>query len=497
MYERLILRYSEQILYNLQITISIETIIMEVIMKKLVLAVFAMVLIFSESRAKTQIIAVQVSIKGTVMDDPYPMKRMSRPVEGVKVQLLTSQVYILTDQSKSIAPITGYLLDSAVTNAQGAFNFGSVPAGNYQLKFVHPDFTSKQISLSTSRDTSLSVALLAKGAKATVAGTVNTPCSVYMNCLMQPVEGCTVTVIKSVATLDNPIPYTELFTDLRAIIAPPTEIELGKVITNASGQYKFDSIPLTTNGERIYITTGKTGFIGQTVDTTIFNSTTTTVNFSLDSAKQDPKGSVTVFPQNPTTRDSLQFTLKMTEHCCATKFEKKKVSFDDTAIYLSFTYTDSMCAYVDCITGWSQTVFSSKAQKPGTFSIYRVETPYCPPDRACALLISQVYMGTITIGTPLAINSAVTGNDFDRSPIFLTSGSNATITLTKNSRVNVRAFDLTGALVANLLDGYRSAGTYQVNLNDRLPNSVAKGTLLLQISIDGVVKAAQAVILSR
>lgn len=463
---------------------------MEVSMKKLLLAIFAMYLMFSESHAQTGFPTVQVSIKGTIMDDPFPMKRMSLPIEGVKVRLSTPPVYTIMDQSESPNPITGYLFDSAVTNAQGSFKFESVPAGNYQLTLDHHDFISKQISFITSRDTSFSIALLAKGAKASVAGTVNTPCPIYVNCLVQPpVEGCTVTVSKTV----TPIPIAQT----QAVIALPTEIVIAKVTTNAAGKYRFDSIPITTNGERIYITTSKTGFIGQTIDTVIFNATTTNINFSLDTTKQDLRDSITVLPQNPTTRDSLQFTLRMTDHCCATKFNNKIVTVTDTAIYLSFAYEDSMCAYVNCLTGWSQTAFSSKPLNAGKYSIYKVESPYCPPGRFCALMISQVYMGAITISTPLAINPAVTENDFNRSPVFLTKGSNTQLILKEGAQINIRAFDLTGALVANVLDGYRPAGTYQLSLSDKLLKSVAKGTLLLQVSIDGVVKAAQTIILSR
>jgi hypothetical protein len=49
----------------------------------------------------------------------------------------------------------------------------------------------------------------------------------------------------------------------------PHRILVGQDITNASGQYSIDSVPIAVNGEHVTMTASKAGYTTKSVDTTI------------------------------------------------------------------------------------------------------------------------------------------------------------------------------------------------------------------------------------
>ena len=97
--------------------------------------------------------------------------------------------------------------------------------------------------------------------------------AVQTPCLLTPIEKCTVTVRKEIYYV-GPV-------KMDAAIAP---IPIGPVytaVTDAQGRYTIDSIPVTVNGEWIVVTARKAGFVAQAIDSTLWNTMTTRVNFSL------------------------------------------------------------------------------------------------------------------------------------------------------------------------------------------------------------------------
>jgi hypothetical protein len=214
-------------------------------MDKNVLAILTTILVYgacAQQAFAQPAVAGLVTISGTVTDDPFPSKRASMPVQGVRVSLL-KPLAVLAGQPAGVlpAPIAGVLLDSAVTNAQGRFSFKPESAGSYQLSFNQSGFVSRQIDVYTTTDTAVTVALLAAGATAKLAGTIWTPCPVYLNCLRQPVPGCTVSVVIGGSTI---LPLAKA----RASAVPISAITR-QAVSGAGGQYSIDSLPITFNGE--------------------------------------------------------------------------------------------------------------------------------------------------------------------------------------------------------------------------------------------------------
>ena len=426
----------------------------------------------------------QISIGGTVMDDPYPMKRASMPVQGAKVELWMYASVVYKSQSSAVVPpqILWDQVDSAVTTAQGAFAFKPVmPAETYQIRCSSPGYNAYRVNLVPLKDTLRTILLVASGARAKVAGTVWAACTgvLGMPCIASPVAGCTVMVTKGAAQFD------------------PTLYASYQTTTNSIGQYGFDSIPVQYNGERVTVSAGKAGFVAQSADSIIRNATTTTVNFTLASSAAAPRDTVFVTPVKPTTRDSLQFTLRNTGHCCATVFHNRVVSVTDSMILLSYNYDDSLCASIRCLVGGSTTNFSSTALKAGRYGIYKVESMYCPPGRACPMLLTaQVRVGTLTVTTPSGVGPLTGAAAIKPANALSITGSSVAATVARSGRVTIRAYDVRGVLLGEVYSGWMGAGTQVFSLGRVVGKAGARGTVLVRLSAGGVATTAKAIVLS-
>jgi hypothetical protein len=338
-----------------------------------------------------------VSISGTVTDDPYPMKRASMALSGVSVKLWTP-LYVMLNQAADILPPypLRQLVDSATTDAQGKFAFKPATAASYQISFDNPNYVSRTIDLYAARDTSIAIQLLAKGAMATVAGTIWTPCPAYLNCVRQPVQGCTVTV--------NIGGYS-LLAKAEVSVMPIYAVTY-TAITDAAGHYTIDSLPLSVNNQPIVVTAQGSGFTAQAVDTAIWNRTTTTVDFSLNKVALGTKDTVYVTPVRPTIKDSITFDLFNFNHNCCAVYSNKVISVQDTAIYLSYTIDDPVPSPCMCLVAGSSTQFKSAPLKAGTYGIYKAESPYCAPGTACpAIKIAPQRVGNVTVTDPSSVRA--------------------------------------------------------------------------------------------
>ena len=460
-------------------------------MKKYGLMVIAAAVFFPGLFAQTIVPVKQVIISGMVIDQTYPM---TRPIGNVRVRLW-EQVAILNSQSAgAIAPVPGQiLLDSTTTAVTGTFAFKSVSAGTYQVSFDNPSYVSRQISVYAPADTTLTVFLLAAGARARVAGTVWTACwgSLGMPCFVKPIPGCTVVVSKT-ATILPIVPVA-----LNAAIIYPI-ISVGyTAVTDSQGRYAIDSIPLEVNGEGISVSAGAAGYVTQTIDSVIRNTATTTVNFSLAKAAAGPRDTVYVNPLYPTTSDSLHFTLYNAYHCCATIYRGNSVSVSDTIIYLSYTYDDTLCPYIDCFAAGSETNFSSKPLTAGTYGIYKVESYYCPPGRACPLfLLMPTRVGTVTVSPAASVRPTKGDRALLRGNCLTVAGTSVSATIARSARVTLRAYDVRGALIGEAFNGRLPAGTRHFNMGAVFTKATARGTMLLVLTVDGVATADKTIIIS-
>jgi hypothetical protein len=421
-----------------------------------------------------------VNLSGIVNDDPYPMKRMSLPIENAKVELWRSSAVYDVQSSPVIGPVPYWQrIDSVYTDGQGKFTFKPINAGSYQLRCSHSGYADNQVTVNnTLRDTSVTISLVAASAKAQITGTISEACHdpMGMPCIITPIPQCTVTVTKGSGLLE------------------PALIAFFTTVTNNNGQYTFDSIPVSKNGERITISATKKGYATKSVDTLIRNTATTTVNIVLTGKEETSKDSVSILPAFPTSRDSLQFQLRSWMHCCGTIYRNKTVSVHDTTILLSSTYDDSMCAFVECLVGWSITTFSSGPIKAGKYAIYKVESPYCSPGKMCPQYITApVRIGTVIVAKSTGIEPSAMKTSVEYGNRLTMAGNSVIASVTYSQPVSLRVYDMRGALLAELFNGVMSAGTHHFELNKALGKQISRGTLLVQLLANGKIAEAKTV----
>ena len=207
---------------------------------------------------------------------------------------------------------------------------------------------------------------------------------------------------------------------------------------------------------------------------------------------------VYVTPQQPTTLDSLTFLLFSTHHCCHTVYYDKTVSVNDTMIFLSYRYDDSLCAFPECFFPFSNITFSRGPLSAGRYSIYKVESPYCPPGAACPMIVTApVLVGTVTVTSASGIRQTMG----DRAPLrgncLTVAGTSVSATIARSARVTLRAFDVRGALIGEVFNGWMPAGTRHFNMGTVFTKATARGTVLLVLTVDGVATADKTIIISR
>jgi hypothetical protein len=235
-------------------------------MKKIILALSLFAVCVSFSSASI-IPPVNVNIDGYVYTDPYPLMIPSAPIAGVKVYLLSSTVIPM--KAATVTSIPVFTSDSSTTDASGHFAFKPSSAGYYSISFQHSGFVTRDMELIALKDTTMRVSLLAAGAHALVKGKVWA--SAILSALIAPLPKCTVTVTEGlfVIPLINQSAFSPIVTGTFT------------AITDDSGNYSIDSVPISSNNTPVTVSARKAGYLAQGVDTSVSNAKTTTVNFTL------------------------------------------------------------------------------------------------------------------------------------------------------------------------------------------------------------------------
>ncbi|MBN1760855.1 MAG: hypothetical protein JW863_21185 [Chitinispirillaceae bacterium] len=178
---------------------------------------------------------VMFSMKGTVTDDPFPLKRASMPVENAVVYLSSldlNQRGVFETVEQIIA---AGLRDSSVTDEQGTYRFDYVSAGTHIVSIVHPQYRMSPVMVSVGSDTTVNFTVISSEASAAVVGYVEL--NKADNAGIVPVEGCTVSVRKNLSSgsigVENLVPPK-----------PPIQ-----VVTDGDGYFTVENIPITANGE--------------------------------------------------------------------------------------------------------------------------------------------------------------------------------------------------------------------------------------------------------
>jgi hypothetical protein len=207
------------------------------------------------------------------------------------------------------------------------------------------------------------------------------------------------------------------------------------------------------------------------------------------------RDAVTVTPANPTTRDSLKFHLTLASRCCATKYRDNMVSVvNDTIISLSYTYDDSLCPFVNCFVGGSSTDFSSKPLAAGKYAIYNAGGLYCPPGSVCPLaVLAPELVGSVTVTNSTLIRTTTETHAAKAENHLAVAGAMVSAAISQSARVTLRAYDVRGALVTEIFNGWMQAGTRQFGLSAILPRNAAQEIMVLKLSINGTASACKTI----
>jgi hypothetical protein len=422
--------------------------------------------------------AVSLTICGVVMDDPYPMKRMSIPIANARIELRT-QVATLQGTTDA-SPLLGALIDSATTGADGKFCFKNKAPQYSNVLIIHPDYRTRQIYISATADTTLNISLVGKDAVSSVSGSVSAACLITNEtCSPKPVPECSVSV--------NIVSYVLTgFVPVKALTI--------STVTDAQGNYSIKNIPLSYNGEQVNVTAKKSGTIKTTV-ATIRNSETTTVNFKdFSTYSVEDTSSFQVSPAKPTSNDSILFRFFNANDCCCAIYRNMSVSVLDSTINIFYSLDNAPCLACNCAGMGKWAGINYKPLSPGKYNVYKSHSTYCPPGTMCpASMTAPVFLGTLIVAKPTEV--VITGKKIKNRDAFTFSlaGSSVTVNLVKNSRVSLKAYSVNGALFGELYNGSLSTGSHNISINNLDRIAPADRMVILSLTADGETKVLKRV----
>jgi len=220
------------------------------------------------------------TLSGEVFDDPFPLERLPLPIAGAKVYVQYLADYLAYDNENmgGAAIYPDFILDSAITDNEGAFSIDGLSYGTYEIIAQADGFRSRSVNVGLSGDTSITILLLSDNAVATVTGIVS-----YLDCPgsdMQapcrslPIPQCTVQVALNGCASFGTEPMMDR-------LAP---CETFTAVTDENGGYRIEDIPLSTNNLPVTITAKKEGFVTGRDSVELSNGQTVEVDFLLDRA---------------------------------------------------------------------------------------------------------------------------------------------------------------------------------------------------------------------
>jgi len=438
------------------------------------------------------------AIDGVVTDDPFPTKRATRPIKGAKVYLYEEIYYILDAQKQALPPAGAVIIDSTVTGDNGSYTIADIAAGWYRISFVAAGYVTRTMGLSLTGDTTINVALLTEGASASVSGIVtaiNPDCPENADCVVQPVEGCSVTVILGecedvVYPLRSSAPITD------AIIAPICPVYTA--VTDADGRYTISNIPLIYNGQAATVTARKTDFSTVVKTALLYNGTTAEVNFQLQPVWSH-RGSVTV--------DGVVYSV-VTEKAVYNKGEYLKARYivdnqsQQTVTFGGHGTGQDLCTYGMMLTDQDGNTVYSTADHQVCTMIYRqwelapgekdsIEfPPYYLDGDYTALTVSAQMLGKDE--TKASVDIAVQAMSTDARKAAAVHASTAgtsmsvsrpgvlTLNLARDQKVTIGLYRLNGSRIALLADNTRlAAGRHEIRMNAK---AWGKGAAVVRIS---------------
>jgi hypothetical protein len=218
------------------------------------------------------------SVSGKVTNDPYPSKMMSTPVKGVRVYLL-EQLFTTQENISSDAPIMppyAGIIDSAVTGEDGKFIFSEVPSGTWNIRCTADKYVTRTIDINLFSDTSMVIAMLDEGASSSVSGYVSRRHDNPEMSSVIPVAGCTVMVIT-----ESEYGGGNYLESIKSKTSIPAALPVYTAITDKTGFYSIDTIPIVHNAAPAVVYTRAEGLTPESRQIALYNTMSVTVSFDL------------------------------------------------------------------------------------------------------------------------------------------------------------------------------------------------------------------------
>ena len=225
-----------------------------------------------------------ISISGSVTKWNALIYDSGPAVVGAKVYLKSpNNPALLSSLTDAIVmPVIYYpVIDSAVTDNNGAYSFAGHSSGSYMVAVSAANYQVYSTpAMTLTKDTALKTVLLPINATGAVSGTVSSYASChYVNNIplctgvLAPVAGCSVTVTFP------PLIMLPLAETAAAIL--PTNLT---TVTDNSGHYSFPSIPITYANQPIIVIAAKSGYNQQRASISLITTPGAIQNFSLESS---------------------------------------------------------------------------------------------------------------------------------------------------------------------------------------------------------------------
>lgn len=260
-------------------------------------------------------------------------------------------------------------------------------------------------------------------------------------------------------------------------ITPATD----SAITDSNGKFKLTAV----SNESYKITFECKNYISTLID--IIPTQDTSLFVSMPISGPSAGNELIVTPPNPLTKDSIQFELIISDRCCATVYRDHKVEVTDSSVVLNYTFDDRLCSTTMCFISRSSTTFVSKPLKAGEYNVYKCGQYYCPPGSACPAiyytpeLVGQLFVnngtGTVRVQLP------------KKSVPYVISQNQIQFSAVRNAHLSIDCFTLSGAYAGSIYNGVVKSDNASVSLSHPILNRLNQKTVVLRISLDGVVRS--------
>jgi Carboxypeptidase regulatory-like domain/Intracellular proteinase inhibitor len=427
------------------------------------------------------------TVNGTVLKDPGILTVIT-PITGAKVYLKTSGLSPIMAAQGIILPLYT-IIDSAATDASGNFSFANVVQGSYDLGISAAGYQARDIAITVPPDTLVSVMLLAANAVCTVTGTVKeSQCPVSglgLPCTLVPVQGCSVSV--SLPIFMMPLAKQS------ALIAGNMYI----AVTNATGSYAIDSIPVTYTDRTVTVVASKTGYAQETSQAMLYANSSITVNFVLQGAYSNPETTTVSDVQFIVATDKPQYnrgesikvryTVKNNSMGTVLYDFSSGCQFDMIAMappkdtvywYGRLLACTMMATQISLSPGQSQTMDYTAFVDDDTAGTLAITAKMIGYDKSASTVI-------VPVGKALAIQPYSQKSSDAKKPLISYSASTKTLSLNiaRSQYVSVSAYVVSGKKISQLSTRkYLTAGSHAIHLTS---DALSNGIIIFRVDGEG------------